>query len=336
MKNKLLITSALVGALAIAGSAVAETKISGSASYTYSFLGSDTVGAGHQGYGSEVQLDIANSGDLNVGGLKYKAGFSMEKDGSDTAGDWGEGNYFSVVSGKTEVMFNRDKAPNLSQSATPRVGQMLNTQGAGTTFSSYDYSPGTLAKDQFNVALIQGTDVGTISLVYAPKVGDTGGVNDGVLASSQLGGSVMDIVYSGNLGVKGLSAVAGYSKMQKQTGTVVHVADNTAKQLGIGYNFGQFAVGVTRNRATATTDVDTTSTEYGATFAVSDNMSIGILHGIGDTNGAAENEKLTSATIGYNLGPATLEVYFLQLEDAGGSATAKDQEKAAVRISTKF
>ena len=333
MKNKLLITSALVGALAIAGSAVAETKITGSLSYTYSALGSDTAGAGAQGYGSEVQLDIANSGDLNVGGLKYKAGFSMEKDGSDGEGDWGEGNYFSVVSGKTEVMFNRDKAPNLSQSATPRVGQMLNTQAGSTSFSVYDYSPGNLAKDSFNVALIQGTDAGTISLVYAPKISDTGANNDKIAASTQTGGSVMDIVYSGNFGVKGLSAVAGYSKTEKQTGTA---SDTTARQLGIGYNFGQFAVGVTRNRATATTDVDTTSTEYGATFAVSDNMSIGILHGIGDTNGAAENEKLTSATIGYNLGPATLEVYYLQLEDAGGSATAKDQEKAAVRISTKF
>ena len=135
MKNKLLITSALVGALAIAGSAVAETKITGGVSYTYVAISSDTVGASAQGYGSEVQLDIANSGDLNVGGLKYKAGFSMEQDGGQTAGDWGEGNYFSVVSGKTEFMFNRDKAPNLSQSATPRVGQMLNTQGAGTTFS---------------------------------------------------------------------------------------------------------------------------------------------------------------------------------------------------------
>lgn len=333
MKNKLLITSALVGALAIAGSAVAETKITGSLSYTYSALGSDTAGAGAQGYGSEVQLDIANSGDLNVGGLKYKAGFSMEKDGDNTAGDWGEGNYFSVVSGKTEVMFNRDKAPNLSQSATPRVGQMLNTQSAGTAKAIYDYSPGTLAKDSFNVALIQGTDVGNISLVYAPKVGDTGGGNDNFIASNQSGGSVMDIVYSGNFGVKGLSAVAGYSKLEKQTGAT---SDTTAKQYGIGYNFGQFAVGVTRNKATASTDVDTTSTEYGATYAVSDNMSFGILHATGDQEAKTANEKLTSATIGYNLGPATLELYYLQLDNAGGVSTAKDQEKAAVRISTKF
>ena len=336
MKNKLLITSALVGALAIAGSAVAETKITGSLSYTYSALGSDTAGAGAQGYGSEVQLDIANSGDLNVGGLKYKAGFSMEQDGGQTAGDWGEGNYFSVVSGKTEVMFNRDKAPNMSQSATPRVGQMLSTQAGGTAVSIYDYSPGaanTMAKDSFNVALIQGTDIGTISLVHAPKVGDTGGANDNFIASNQSGGSVTDIVYSGNLGVKGLSAVAGYSKMEKQAGAT---SDTIAKQYGIAYNFGQFAVGVTRNKVGSTSDVDTTNTEYGATYAVSDNMSFGILHATGDQEGKTTKEKVSSATIGYNLGPATLEVYYLQVKDAGGVSTALDQDKAAVRISTAF
>ena len=333
MKNKLLLSSALVGSLAIAGAAVAETKITGSASYTYSAVSGASALASDQGYGSEVQLDIANSGDLNIGGLTYKAGFSMELDGGETAGDWGEGNYFSIVSDKTEVMFNRDKAPNLSQSATPRVGQMLITQTAATSRSIYDYSPGVLAKDAFNIALIQGTDVGKFALVYAPKVGDTGGINDNMLASSQSGGSVMDIVYSGSLGVDGVKAVAGYSKMEKQTGAT---DDTTAKQLGLSYNFGQIAAGVTRNKETDEDGVDETSTEYGVTFAANDNLSLGVLYATGDRDATTAKEKVTSVTAAYNLGGATLEVYYLQLENAAGSSSAKDEEKAAVRISTKF
>jgi hypothetical protein len=333
MKNKLLLSSALVGSLAIAGAAVAETKITGSASYTYSAISGSSALTSTQGYGSEVQLDISNSGDLNIGGLTYKAGFSMEKDGSDSAGDWGEGNYFSVVSGKTELMFNRDKAPNLSQSATPRVGQMLNTQAGSTSLAIYDYSPGTLAKDQFNVAILQGTDIGNFALVYAPKVGDTGANNDKVIVQSQSGGSVTDFVYSGNLGVDGLSAVAGYSKMEKQAGDT---DDTTAKQIGIGYNFGSIAAGVTRNKATASSGVDTTSTEYGVTFAANDNLSLGLLYGTGDKDGTTAKEKATSVTAAYNLGGAALEVYYIQVENAAGSSSAKDEEKAAVRISTKF
>ena len=335
MKNKLLLSSALVGSLAIAGAAVAETKITGSAAYTYSAVSGATAAASIQGAGSEVQIDIANSGDLNIGGLTYKAGFSMERDGNDSAGDWAEGNYFSVVSGGTEVMWNLDKAPNLSQSATPRVGQMLNTQTAGTSKAVYDYSPGAMLKNtSWNLAVIQKTDVGSFAAVYAPKFDDAGAAaNDNIAASAQTGGSAYDLVYSGNLGVDGMSAVAGYSKLDKQTGSV---DDTTAKQLGLGYNFGQFAAGVTRNKATASTGVDTTSTEYGVTFAANDNLSLGVLYGTGDKDATTAKEKITSATIAYNLGGAVFETYYVQVENAAGDSSAKDEEKFAARISTKF
>ena len=43
MKNKLLLSSALVGSLALASAAVAETKITGSAAYTYSAFSGATA-----------------------------------------------------------------------------------------------------------------------------------------------------------------------------------------------------------------------------------------------------------------------------------------------------
>ena len=335
MKNKLLLSSALVGSLALASAAVAETKITGSAAYTYSAFSGATAATSAQGAGSEVQIDIANSGDLNIGGLTYKAGFSMEKDGSDTQGDWGEGNFFSVVSGGTEVMWNKDKAPSQSQSATPRVGQMLNTQAAGTSMVVYDYNPGSMFKNtSWNLALMQKTDIGTFAAVYAPKYNDAGAAsNDNFAASSQDGGSAYDLLYSGNLGVDGLSAVGGYSKLNKQTGDD---DDDVVKQLGIGYNFGQFAAGVTRSKHKDTDSVDTTQTEYGVTFAANDNLSLGILHAAADEDGTTAKEKLTSATIAYNLGGAVFETYYIKVENADGDNTSKDVEKIAARISTKF
>ncbi len=78
MNKKLLMSSALVGSLALASAAVAETKITGSAVLTYSAVSNQTAIESSQGYGREIQIDFANSGDLNVGGLKYKAGFSLE------------------------------------------------------------------------------------------------------------------------------------------------------------------------------------------------------------------------------------------------------------------
>lgn len=336
MNKKLLMSSALVGSLALASAAVAETKITGSASFSYSALSSGTTAASTQGYGNEVQLDIATSGDLNVGGLKYKAGFSAERDAGETAADFGEGNFFSIVSGKTEVMFNVDKAPNLSQSATPRVGQHLNTQTAAMGTKIYDYSPGAQAQQtSFNTALIQGTDVGTFSFVYSPKINDAGSNNDSIGARDSNGGSAMDIIYSGNLGMKGVKAVAGYSRLDKQTGAA---EDTTTKQLGVSYNFGQFAAGVTRNDTTLSTGVDVKSDEFGITFAANDKLSFGVLYAETDSAATASTteEQITSVGMAYNLGGAAFELYYVQIENLAGVSSAKDVEKATVRISTKF
>jgi hypothetical protein len=347
-------SSALVGSLALASAAVAETKITGSAVLTYSAISGQTALGSTQGYGREVQLDIANSGDLNVGGLKYKAGFSIESDAGDTnfpGGDFGEGTFFSVVSGNTEVMFNIDKAPNLSQSATPRVTTSLSTQAAGIggTTMIYDYSPGAQAQQlSYNTAVIQKTDVGQFSLVHTPKFRDAGGNNDGVGGASQIGGSGYDIIYSGDLGVKGLRAVAGYSKLDGQTGSV---GDTKAKQIGVGYNFGQIAVGVTRNdtknpfptvsatvaATTLPSNKDVKSDEFGITFAANDRLSFGVQYAETDVNTAGSvDEEITSVAAAYNLGGAALEVYYIQIENLGGDRTAKDVEKAAVRLTTKF
>jgi hypothetical protein len=337
MNKKLLMSSALVGSLALASAAVAETKITGSAQFTYSVMSAGTAAASTEGFGREVQLDIANSGDLNVGGLKYAAGFSIEADGGangTTGADFSEGNYFGIISGGTELRFNVDKAPSMSQSATPRVGQHLSTQAAPTGTNIYAYSPGKKAADSFNTALIQNTDVGQFAIVYAPKVGDTGSNNDQIGARSSAGGNILDIVYSGNLGVKGLKAVAGYSSLEKQTGAN---EDTTAKQLGLSYNFGQIAAGVTRNDQTLSTGVDQKSDEFGVTFAANDKLSFGVMYAVTDTSAPnTTDEEITSVGMAYNLGGATFETYYVQIENAGGSKAAVDEEKVTVRVSTKF
>lgn len=344
MNKKLLMSSALVGSLALASAAVAETKITGSATFTYAALSGGTALASTQGYGSEVQLDISNSGDLNVGGLKYKAGFSLEQDADESAIDAREGPHFSIISGKTELMFNVDKAPNLSASATPRVTTSLGTQTTSMGTTIYDYSPGAQAQQEsFNAALMQGTGVGTFSVVYTPSFGDVGGKNDRIGASDQTGNSALDVIYSGNLGMDGVKVQAGYSKMEGQTGSDTDV---TAKQLGASYNFGQIAVGVTRNTTNNTkaatadggaiTKRDVTSDEFGITFAANDKLSFGLQYVETDVTSGTADEEITSAAVAYNLGGASLELYYVQIENLGGDRTAKDVEKAAVRIATKF
>ena len=82
MKNKLLITTALASSL-VAGSALAQTAITGSLTASYkSVQGKNSSGDGNS-FGKESQINVSNKGKLNIGGLSYAAGFSLEFDGAD-------------------------------------------------------------------------------------------------------------------------------------------------------------------------------------------------------------------------------------------------------------
>ena len=82
MKNKLLITTALASSL-VAGSALAQTAITGSLTASYkSVQGKNSSGNGNS-FGKESQINVSNKGKLNIGGLSYAAGFSLEFDGAD-------------------------------------------------------------------------------------------------------------------------------------------------------------------------------------------------------------------------------------------------------------
>jgi hypothetical protein len=82
MKNKLLLTTALAGSL-VAGSAMAQTAITGSLAVSYKSINGKNDSASNRSFGKESQLNVSNKGKLNVGGLSYAAGFSLEFDGND-------------------------------------------------------------------------------------------------------------------------------------------------------------------------------------------------------------------------------------------------------------
>ena len=82
MKNKLLITTALAGSL-VAGSAIAQTSITGSLAVSYKSVQGRNDTANGNSFGKESQLNVSNKGKLNIGGLSYAAGFSLEFDGAD-------------------------------------------------------------------------------------------------------------------------------------------------------------------------------------------------------------------------------------------------------------
>lgn len=86
MKNKLLLSSALVSGMIVGGSAIAQTSyntdgVTGSLDLHYRSQSNSTAIFSNDQMGRETQLNMGKSGKLN-NGWDYRAGFSLEFDGN--------------------------------------------------------------------------------------------------------------------------------------------------------------------------------------------------------------------------------------------------------------
>ena len=107
--KKLMLTSALAG-LALTASAIAQTTISGEIRVSHKAVGSEvssgTTINSNRGFGTEQQINFANKGKLNVGGLDYAAGFSIENDGVQVINQFNENTFIDLT--------NESSGPTLS------------------------------------------------------------------------------------------------------------------------------------------------------------------------------------------------------------------------------
>ena len=380
MKNKLLLSSALVGSLAITGVASAQTTITGSLDLSYKTIsnsGSITKET-DAGFGRESQINIANKGKLS-NGMNYAAGFSLEFDGkaggAASAGNNGtstqpniqrisrENVFIDVISGNTTFSVGLDHLNNMSFSSAPRVAQNAGTTAAsaqlvtsaGVDVSAdnnsggvaYQFYPGatSLASSNFmGIGVQQVTPFGTITGQYFPRASAQQASNDGVARVNAK--DAYELHYRGDLGVKGLSANIGYNVVNNATASATQDEKQKGVAYGLGYNFGQFAIGAQRNKSdngvngASTTKIDTKSTELGATFAATKDISLGITHvktegTIRQTTAMATDEKIVSGTIGYNLGAVTLSATYAEIQDARG-VSGNDSDIVLIRAGTRF
>jgi hypothetical protein len=133
MKNKLLITTALAGSL-VAGSAIAQTSITGSLGVSYKSVQGKNQTANGNSFGKESQINVANKGKLNIGGLSYAAGFSLEFDGSDGVYSYTPGGSVSATTGNINLV---------NFSATASATQTLTASNTAATFSGSARQNGT-------------------------------------------------------------------------------------------------------------------------------------------------------------------------------------------------
>jgi len=113
--KKLLLTTAIAGVM-VSGSAFAQTTITGELRLNYKAVGDVTGAAGASstgainGFGQEQQINIQTKGKLNVLGLDYAAGMSLENDGAQSTTLFNENTYmdFTNASSGTTISISRD------------------------------------------------------------------------------------------------------------------------------------------------------------------------------------------------------------------------------------
>jgi hypothetical protein len=355
MKNKLLLSSALVGSLIAGSAAIAQTSVTGNIALNYraqSFDGTNS-GLSTRGFGRETQVNIQNKGKLN-NGLDYAAGFSLEFDGNDRTITTGsqtatgtEGNtisnenvYVDFISGNTTVTIGVDHIQNITTAAVPQVFDVMDNVAAGIGGKATN-TIGANAKESMGFGIMQ-TIPGTglrASLNYVPRYNDFGSGDQTAPSSTNGNNSAYEygVVGVDTFGVKGL----GFRYFANKSDAIATAnKDLEGQHYGVSYSAGQFAIGVEKHKqnrtgATETTDsIDQISKTYSATYAVNNNLSLGLTH-INTDIDAAQDEKITSVQVGYNLGAVATVLAYSDLSDIGTTA-GKDAKELQFRITAAF
>jgi hypothetical protein len=305
----------------------------------------------------ETQINIANKGKLNVGGLDYAAGFSLELDGTDGSGGAGthyENNYINIInaSSGTTLHFGSDHVKPtdvqlsdivLGAVRTDHVARGAASTSAGVAVyaTSHSLISGKGEQEAFGIGLIQDVaKLGQIRAIYSPDPSSSGSAQDdvGSAINGVAGNAIKSYAFSGSLGVPGLTAL--YGKLdQADNGTEKGFDIDT---YGAKYTMGQFTAAYQKADGTVnTTGMKADSKEYGLAYAATKDLTIGVaqiktkLSGTTTGYGVAANEKITGINIGYSLGPVALQVLASKIDDAAGVA-GQDGKAVHLSLGTTF
>ena len=329
--KKLMLTTALASSL-IASAALAELKVSGALEVT---LGSGEAPA----TGSKVNQGTTIGYENNInfsGGTKLENGMEVKvTSGFEDSGLGDQSVHF--IAGNTTVYIGTDQnGGGLDDGqSVPVVANHIEDGNKGLGVS-YAGNKGSIHNDDV-IGVIQKFGGGTISVAYAPKVGNAGKADSNPAAVAKTG-SGMAIGYSGKF--EGLGVLA--SRTVRDTDSL-DAKEITATNIGLNYNFGNVTVGVqqhtvddSNNGTTFTAGGEAKSTSVGVVFAASDAISVGLQMGKFEQNASSTvDEDTVSLTVGYNLGGATITAKWTDVENQAGEA-GTDGEALELRIKQAY
>ena len=338
--KKLMLTTAIASVFATA--AIAQTSITGEIRVSYKDVsmpkgstGVLTIKDRNYGFGAEQQVNFRNAGKLNVGGLDYVAGFSMENDGEQTGTLFNENMYIDLIkaSSGTTISFSRDhiqrsdsdrSTANLVGYSPNELTQINNGTNSGTRFSA---SVGAAPGQAFGAALLQKTPFGTFSGLFVPNnaAPAAGTVTNATAASqSAVVGTGVPVVNANTVGLASSEAVNPNTTAAYELGFVgdltikgleVHYFKNENNDLantwgngavkakgvnyGAKYNMGQFTIGANAKKFNPEQQLlnETKETHYGVAMAVNKDLSVGLTYAKAEKSGAGASNTGTDQKV---------------------------------------
>jgi hypothetical protein len=366
MKNKLL-TTALVSSMLGAGitASVAQTTVSGNLDLSYIAYSDKQAGNGgnsFRGFGKESQINIANKGKLN-NGMDYAAGFSIEMDGPDASGTgmFEENVYIDIISGNTTLTVGSDHIQNPDANPTVLAGfgyiAVDGTRDAGVATTGLYPKGANSPYSAYGAGVMQKTTIGTFSALYVPSnVTNAGALNDihnsanaaaaEPTATRGTAESAYELGFRGDLGVKGLTALAFMNKSD-QRDTVTVGGDEKGRRFAVTYVTGPFSIAADYVKTEGTTTgaaatagqagENVKGKSVGIGYAISPNLTASITRAKADTNAAGRtaDEEIDMLALGYSLGPIAISAQAKKVDNLAGNA-GSDAEVLGVRLSTRF
>jgi hypothetical protein len=349
MKNTLKLTTALVGSMLTLGvtSAVAQTTVSGNLGLSY-FATSNSSTANtketFRGFGKESQINISNKGKLS-NGMDYVAGFSLEMDGADVSnstavtgadlqGQQSENVYIDITSGNTTITVGADHIQNPDVHLANIVGFGYigadGINGVAATFPTHASS-----YSAYGVGVVQNIPgFGRVSFNYVPNNASGQALNDignGMTkAKTGDGESSKEVVFRGDLGVKGLDVLLHKNYADSQLAGF----DVGGKTIGARYNFGNFTIAaqdITKEATTSTSE----GRSYGIAYAINKDLSVGYTYALGEKTGSTVDEEIHMVAVGYNLGPVSLQAQYKDVSNHANTVNS-DGTIAGVYLGTRF
>jgi hypothetical protein len=189
-------------------------------------------------------------------------------------------------------------------------------------------------------------NIARVAVSYVPSTTAANAVGDGQnvvkSASGDSGNSQYDVMIDGSFGVKGARAFYAYNKAESETpGTPTTASDKKGQKYGVSYNFGQITLAASKSSVQNTSNIDADTTSFAIAYAINKDATINLVRAKtdADATGAATttrtatlDEKLTGVNIGYNLGPVTLNAWYVDGDNVGGVAAGEG--KAAMLLAT--